>query len=189
MYCLLYQHQCSTTWLNCKIELYWVGIHCILYRTWHCIHMWQMYIVSLQCAHCISIGLYQYAATHSTTYTRMTASILSAPFHASCPAPAPALFLLTFNVLSPLYVNTIDSALSVEAARTSKSAASAGGVKVAAYASTSDSATSRWLYACIRRATLQSVSLMGIGVVMFHIMGWICQIIVDRGEDFQRTWG
>ena len=135
--------------------------------------MYIVIIVSLQCAHCISIGLYQYATTHSITYTRMTTSILSAPLHASCrsPAPAPALFFSTCNALSPLYVSTIDSALSVEAARTSKFAASAGGVEVAAYATTSDSASSRWLYACIRGATLQSVSLMGIGVVMFHIMG------------------
>ena len=44
-------------------------------------------------------------------------------------------------------------------------------------------------YACIHGATLQSVSLMGIGVVVFHIICWICQIIVDRGDAFQCAWG
>ena len=62
---------------------------------------------------------------------------------APCPAPTPAFFLPTCNVLIPVYVSTSDSAVSagsVEAARyasTSEFAVSAGSVKAASYASTS----------------------------------------------------
>ena len=130
-------------------------------------------IVSSHCAqcHCISIRLYQYATTHSITYTSKTTSILSAPIYASFPAPAPAVFLITCNILSPLYdiLSTIDSALSVEAARTSKFAASAGSVKVAACASTSDSAAVQGGYACICGATLQTRSRGDRGcIVPYH---------------------
>ena len=80
------------------------------------------------------------------------------------------LFIITCNALSALYgiVSTIDSALRVEAARTSKFAASAGSVKVAACASTSDSTAVQGGYMHLR--SVRPVSLMGIGVVMFHIM-------------------
>ena len=57
-----------------------------------------------------------------------------------------------------------------------------GSVKVAACASTSDSAAVQGGYACICGATLQTQS-RGDRVVMVHGMGSICQIIADRGED------
>jgi hypothetical protein len=98
---------------------------------------------------------------------------------APCPTPTPAFLLPTWNVLTPVYVSTSDGAFSagsVEATRyasTSEFAVSTGSVKAAAYASTRANREHELSGSC-SDLTLQSASLMVIGVLMFHI-GKICQ--------------